>query len=84
MRKIIDVRESYEFSSGHLDGAINITLSELEADFSIATQGLDKNDEIIVYCRSGSRASFVQAQLLQNGFKNVINGINQQTVASSL
>ena len=83
MRKIIDVRESYEFSSGHLDGAINIPLSELEADFSIATQGLDKNDEIIVYCRSGSRASFVQAQLLQNGFKNVINGINQQTVASS-
>ena len=84
MRKIIDVRESYEFSSGHLDGAINIPLSELEADFCIATQGLDKNDEIIVYCRSGSRASFVQAQLLQNGFKNVINGINQQTVASSL
>ena len=84
MKKIIDVRETYEYSAGHLEGAINIPLSELEADFSSATQCLDRDDEIIVYCRSGSRASFVQAQLLQNGFKNVINGINQQTVASSM
>ena len=43
----LDVHPSDEFHRGHLKGAINIPLADLE----IRLAGLPRNKEIIVYCR---------------------------------
>ena len=45
---VLDVRPADEFASGHLPGAVNIPLSELEARLA----QLDPGQEIVAYCRS--------------------------------
>ena len=44
---ILDVRPEDEFALGHLPGAVNIPLRELEARLS----ELDPTQEIVAYCR---------------------------------
>jgi len=44
---VLDVRPADEFSVGHLPGALNIPLSELEA----RVDELDPGSEIVAYCR---------------------------------
>jgi ArsR family transcriptional regulator len=44
---VLDVRPQDEFAVGHLPGAINIPLSELEARLA----DLDPSHEIVAYCR---------------------------------
>ena len=44
---VLDVRPPEEFSAGHLPGAVNIPLKELEQ----RVQELPRNLEIIAYCR---------------------------------
>lgn len=68
----VDVRTPGEYTSGTFDGAQNIPLNELEGRLN----ELEKNDQIVVFCRSGGRASQALQILSQNGFTNVINGIN--------
>ncbi|TAH64808.1 MAG: pyridine nucleotide-disulfide oxidoreductase [Anaerolineaceae bacterium] len=66
---IIDVREAYEYSQGHLNGAINIPLSELRERID----EIPKDKPVYLHCRSGQR-SYNAALALQNlGFTNVIN-----------
>lgn len=66
---IIDVREAYEYSKGHLKGAINIPLSELRERIS----EIPKDKPLYLYCRTGQR-SYNATMALQNlGYTNVIN-----------
>jgi len=44
---VLDVRPSEEFAAGHVPGAINIPLHELEKRLN----ELDTNQEIVAYCR---------------------------------
>ncbi|SKA04511.1 transcriptional regulator [Vibrio cincinnatiensis] len=44
---LIDVRPEHEFNQGHLPGALNITLDELEAHLAL----IPKNQQIVAYCR---------------------------------
>jgi phage shock protein E len=74
-RVIIDVREPFEYKSGHVEGALNIPPADLISGAS-ALRTLDKDTELIVYCRSGSRANASIQILKQMGFTNLINGIN--------
>lgn len=81
-RVIIDVREEFEFNESHVNGAINIPLSELAEDESIMA-GIDKNSELVIYCRSGARAHTAMQMLFQMGFTNLVNGINQDQVEAN-
>ncbi len=45
---VLDVRPADEFAAGHLPGAVNIPLSDLEARLA----ELDPGHEIVAYCRS--------------------------------
>lgn len=74
-RIIIDVREPFEYASGHAEGAINIPPTELMAG---AKQLADvpKDTELILYCRTGSRSNVAIQILQQLGFTNLVNGIN--------
>ena len=78
-RIIIDVREPEEFAAGHIDGALNISANEFLSGTN-KLDGIDKDSEIIVYCRSGSRSNVAMQYLKQMGYHNVINGINQDQV----
>jgi rhodanese-related sulfurtransferase/TusA-related sulfurtransferase len=68
---ILDVREPAEYAFGHIPGAINIPLDELEKRF----EELNRDEEIHVVCRSGNRSDFAAQQLTEKGFKNVKNVI---------
>lgn len=78
MKRIIDVREKIEFMTGHVKGAINLPLSRFQDDFGKVTDSFDKDDEIIVYCRSGNRSGMAEQYFRSMGFTNVKNGINKQ------
>lgn len=74
-RIIIDVREPYEYQQDHVKGALNIPPHEL-LDGAKKLDGIPKDTELILYCKTGSR-SRVSSQILADlGFTNIRNGIN--------
>lgn len=74
---IVDVREPHEFNLGHFKDSINVPLSRFsDKEFVLAKFSVD--DQIIVYCRSGGRASLAEQLLKSYGYKNVVNLINQE------
>ncbi|MFZ2125708.1 MAG: rhodanese-like domain-containing protein [Candidatus Saccharimonadales bacterium] len=76
---IIDVREPYEFTTGHVKGAINIPPDKLMSGAK-KLDGTPKDSEIIVYCRTGSRSHVAKIILDRLGYTNVTNGINKDIV----
>jgi rhodanese-related sulfurtransferase len=66
---LIDVREPYEYKSGHLPTAKNIPMDEVIAK---AEKLLDKSKEYHIICQSGGRSSRVCSTLKGKGF-NVVN-----------
>lgn len=68
---IIDVRNDWEYASGHVAGARNIAVHDLPAhmDELKALQG-----PIVVYCQSGGRSGMAQQLLRQHGIEDVHNG----------
>ncbi|MGN0573582.1 MAG: rhodanese-like domain-containing protein [Acutalibacteraceae bacterium] len=66
---ILDVRTEEEFAEGHIPGAILIPDYEIEAK---AEQILtDKNQLILVYCRSGRRSKIASESLVSLGYTNI-------------
>ena len=78
---ILDVRSPSEFSSGHAEGAMNIPVSSLQKD---SMETIAKKDQpILVYCRSGARASTAAQTLKGWGFTQVYNLRTQSGVESA-
>lgn len=76
--KLIDTREPFEYASGHAEGAINIPSTEfMSGKMPKALEGVDKDEQLIVYCRSGQRANTCSMILKSLGFINITNGINK-------
>ena len=73
---ILDVRTAQEYSEKHIPGAINV------ANESIDTEDIpelpDKDQLILVYCRSGNRSKQASEKLVKLGYTNIveIGGIN--------
>lgn len=68
---LIDVRTEKEFKQGHLKNAINIPHTEIKE--KIKNHAKDKEEKIILYCRSGRRSGIAKKILEGMGYKNVIN-----------
>lgn len=66
---ILDVRTEKEFADGHIPGAVLIP------DYDIETRAEnelpDKNQLILVYCRSGRRSKNAAEKLAALGYSNV-------------
>lgn len=62
--QLIDVRQRYEWDAGRIDGAVHVPLEELPAKAA----ELDRDREVVVQCRSGSRSAFAVAALREAGF----------------
>lgn len=67
----IDVRTPAEFNAGHLGVAKNIEYQNIVT--GVKAMNLDKDAEILLYCRSGRRASFALSALQEAGYTNVQN-----------
>jgi rhodanese-related sulfurtransferase len=66
---ILDVRTEEEFSQGHIPGAILIPDYEIsEKAESVLT---DKNQTILVYCRSGRRSKLAAQALADLGYTDI-------------
>lgn len=66
---ILDVRTAEEFNESHIEGAIFIPDYEIgEKAEKILT---DKEQLILVYCRSGRRSKNASAELAEMGYTNV-------------
>jgi len=67
---ILDVRRSEEFAEGHIPNAINV------ANESIGTDEIpelpDKDQLIMVYCRSGRRSKEAAEKLVKLGYTNIV------------
>ena len=66
---ILDVREQYEYDEGHISGAILIPYGEI-ADRA-EKELPDKDQLILVYCRSGRRSKIAAEELVKLGYTNV-------------
>ena len=66
---IIDARTEEEFAEGHIEGAILIP--EYEIKDRAEKELPDKEQLILVYCRSGRRSKIASEELAKLGYTNV-------------
>ncbi len=64
---VVDVCETSEFAAGHVNGAKNIPLGELEA--KLATSVKNKTLPLILVCQSGARSGRALAIAKKLGFE---------------
>ena len=66
---ILDVRTEEEFAEGHIADAILIPDYEITEKAESVLK--DKDQQILVYCRSGRRSKNAASQLVELGYSNV-------------
>ena len=71
---ILDLRDAKDFKKGSLQNAVNIPMDEFES--KMAEQLKDKDQEILLYCNTGTRTSEASQILEKNGYTNVVNSID--------
>lgn len=86
--QLVDVRESYEYAAGHIAGALNIPLKQLQT----GSVNLDRSGSLIFICRSGGRSAqacvwasnqgLTQALNLQGGMQTWKQTIDPQMVVA--
>jgi len=69
---LVDVLSEESYKEGHIPGAINIPLGNLEP---LAERYLDRKDTIVVYCGSYSCQASTKAtkKLLEMGYENTLD-----------
>jgi len=65
--QVIDVRTAGEYQMGHVPGAVNTPVDQLEA----AAQSWDRNAAYVVYCATGQRSATAVEIMRSLGFKNI-------------
>ena len=68
---IVDVRRDDEYKAGHIPGAVLLTMETITAE-TAAKVLPDKNQMILIYCRSGRRSKIAAQNLLDLGYTNLI------------
>lgn len=67
---ILDVRTPEEFAEKHIPNAINVPNETIGTDE--ISQLPDKNQLIMVYCRSGRRSKEAAEKLVKLGYTNIV------------
>ncbi len=68
--QLIDVRTASEYTSGHIEGAVNLSLQDIQAGTMPA---VPKDKPVYVYCHSGNRSKQATASLKSAGYQNIID-----------
>ena len=73
---ILDVRTAREFARGHIPNAVNVPVETIRDEPPAELP--DKDQLIMVYCRSGNRSKTAADALTRMGYTNVVEfgGIN--------
>lgn len=66
---ILDVRRPDEFAEGHIPGAVNVPNETIEDEMPAGLP--DKDQVILVYCRSGNRSKEASQKLADMGYTGV-------------
>lgn len=61
---VIDVRETFEYASGHVPGARSVPLGAL----AVAVDDLPRHEPVYVICASGNRSLQAAVALQRSGF----------------
>ena len=64
---LVDVRKKGEFRSGHVKGALNLPLSNMEKGYN----QLPQDKRVVLYCNSANRSNQAAWILLQHGYKKI-------------
>lgn len=67
---VLDVREPNEYEAAHIPESVNLPRGLLE--FNIWSLVPDKNEKIMVYCKTGARAALATRQLNELGYVNAL------------
>lgn len=67
----IDVRTAAEYEEGHVGGSLNLPLDELQE--RIEEEVPDKNEVVILYCRSGNRSAQAASLLSKMGYSVLLD-----------
>ena len=73
---ILDVREKSEFDEGYIEGALLLPVGNINSgDLSLIP---DKDQKLLIYCRSGNRSGIAAKKLVEYGYTQVYDfgGIN--------
>lgn len=68
--RLVDVRSPGEFAAGHVEGAINLPVDQIDAR---SHELGEKLCPVVVYCASGVRSAFAKRALARRGFVAVYN-----------
>lgn len=74
---LVDVRTAAEFAEGHLKGARNLPVQEVQHKL----RELPTDKPVILYCRSGNRSGMALQMLQAAGYTNVYNAGGLQELA---
>ena len=64
---LLDVREEDEFVAGHIPGAVNLPLSELQ----FRMDEVDEEKAVVLVCRTSNRSEMAAQILSANGYDNL-------------
>ncbi|HFC00687.1 MAG TPA: rhodanese-like domain-containing protein [Phaeodactylibacter sp.] len=67
---LLDARPQKEYDVSHIKGAKRIGFKKLDES---ALEGVDKDEQIVIYCSIGYRSEKVGEKLRKMGYKNVYN-----------
>ena len=65
---VLDIREQDEWDRGHAPGALHIPMSELPARVDELAPFLEREETVVVTCRSGGRVERTLPWLAQQGY----------------
>jgi rhodanese-related sulfurtransferase len=73
--QVVDVREAYERTAGHIAGSRHIALGDLAAE----AESLDRERPVIFHCHVGSRSLMAAQAFRQAGFEaySMAGGLEQ-------
>lgn len=67
---LLDVRTTEEFAQGHVDGAVNIPVQNLQTRLEEVGA---KDKPVVVYCASGVRSARARRMLMEAGYQKVLD-----------
>lgn len=67
--ELLDIREQDEWDLGHAPNAVHIPMSELPQRVDELTPFLDRDEPLVITCRSGGRVQRVMPWLAQQGYE---------------
>ena len=66
---IVDVRTEEEYEEAHIEGALLLTLDQIDSKAESVIP--DKEKTYLIYCRSGNRSAQAAEKLVEMGYANI-------------